>query len=114
MLLLRADKPVEPLPGRGSLLRIFPEEDFEPVKVQLRRGDRLLVYSDGAEDALCRADGGDPKPAMAEVVAPWALLPCDQFLLQLGEAVQATDHPNNLDDDITAIVVDIKEDSGEL
>jgi len=37
---------------RGSLLGIFKESEYIQQTVQLRSGDKLLLYSDGAEPSI--------------------------------------------------------------
>lgn len=48
-ILLRSGNPPEPLEARGSLLGIFEQAEFNERTVQLQPGDKLLLYSDGAE-----------------------------------------------------------------
>ena len=48
-LLLRADGTHEWLDVDGPLLGIFPEEIFPTRTVQLRPGDRVILYTDGIE-----------------------------------------------------------------
>ncbi len=48
-ILLRHGEPPRQLQARGSLLGIFESADFVQETVQLQSGDRLLMYSDGAE-----------------------------------------------------------------
>ncbi|HNS21719.1 MAG TPA: PP2C family protein-serine/threonine phosphatase [Sedimentisphaerales bacterium] len=48
-ILLRKGEPPRQLEARGSLLGIFESAEFLQESVQLQSGDRLLLYSDGAE-----------------------------------------------------------------
>lgn len=48
-ILLRKGEPPMQLQARGSLLGIFESAEFLQETVQLQAGDRLLLYSDGAE-----------------------------------------------------------------
>ncbi len=48
-ILLRDGQPPQPLETRGSLLGVFESAEFTQSTVQLQTGDRLLLYSDGAE-----------------------------------------------------------------
>ncbi len=48
-ILIRPGAGAEQLQIRGSLLGVFEEADFVQETVQLQRGDKLLLYSDGAE-----------------------------------------------------------------
>ncbi len=53
-ILLREGEPPRQLEARGSLLGIFENAQFLQETVQLQKGDRLLLYSDGAEDLVGR------------------------------------------------------------
>jgi sigma-B regulation protein RsbU (phosphoserine phosphatase) len=53
-ILLRQGQPPRQLETRGSLLGIFENAEFLQETVQLQEGDRLLLYSDGAEDLVGR------------------------------------------------------------
>jgi len=48
-ILVRGDTEPQTLESRGSLLGIFEEAEFPQQTVQLQSGDKLLLYSDGAE-----------------------------------------------------------------
>ncbi len=51
-ILLRKGEPPRQLETRGSLLGIFENAEFVQQSVQLQTGDRLLLYSDGAEPLI--------------------------------------------------------------
>jgi hypothetical protein len=51
-ILLRAGQPPRQLQTRGSLLGIFETAEFVQQSVQLEPGDKLLLYSDGAEPLI--------------------------------------------------------------
>ncbi|MEM9348229.1 MAG: PP2C family protein-serine/threonine phosphatase [Planctomycetota bacterium] len=52
MLLRGEDDRVETVEPEGGLLGVFEDEIYEEATVQLRAGDRLLIYSDGFECAF--------------------------------------------------------------
>lgn len=52
MLLRGADESVETIEPEGGLLGVFEDEIYEEATVQLRPGDRMLIYSDGFECAF--------------------------------------------------------------
>jgi hypothetical protein len=51
-ILLRKGEPPQQLQTRGSLLGVFEGAEFVQQSVQLQAGDRLLLYSDGAEPLI--------------------------------------------------------------
>ena len=51
-ILLRQGQPPQQLQVRGSLLGVFENAEFAQQTVGLRVGDRLLLYSDGAESLI--------------------------------------------------------------
>lgn len=52
MLLRGEDDSVETIEPEGGLLGVFEDEVYEETTVQLKPGDRLLIYSDGFECAF--------------------------------------------------------------
>jgi serine phosphatase RsbU (regulator of sigma subunit) len=48
-VLLRKGQEPKQLEVRGSLLGVFKDADYTEDKVQLQAGDKVLLYSDGAE-----------------------------------------------------------------
>jgi serine phosphatase RsbU (regulator of sigma subunit) len=58
-ILIRDTEQPQQLEIRGSLLGIFEDAEYIEGKVQLQKGDKLLVYSDGAEGVVgCLGDHG--------------------------------------------------------
>jgi sigma-B regulation protein RsbU (phosphoserine phosphatase) len=53
-ILLRKGRPPQQLESRGSLLGIFESAEFVQQTIQLESGDKLLLYSDGAESLIGR------------------------------------------------------------
>ncbi|MFB3890837.1 MAG: PP2C family protein-serine/threonine phosphatase [Phycisphaerae bacterium] len=96
------------LDAPGSLLGVFPEETYQSRTAVLAPGDRLVLYTDGAEEALRRADG---KGGLEKLLAPLAAAPRDEMLLRLAAMLDdAAGNPNSRDD-ITVMVVDVQRES---
>lgn len=53
-ILLRPGQPPQQLEARGALLGVFENAEFAQETIQLQAGDRLLMYSDGAEALVGR------------------------------------------------------------
>lgn len=59
-LLINKKNKVKQLQARGSLLGVFPDAQFKQETVQLKQGDRLFMFSDGAEHIIgTPQDNGD-------------------------------------------------------
>jgi len=106
-VLIRRDGQIEVLSLKGSLLGVFEDEQYEAATVQLGHGDRLLLYTDGAEEVLCQSPGG--RKDIRQVLAPYARMPRDQLLLHLTARAEAKPSGTRFDDDITVMVVDVLE-----
>ena len=100
---------MEALDAPGSLLGVFPEEQFESRQVRLGVGDRVVVFSDGAEDAL-RSAQQDPLADFGQLIEPIAMLPRDEMLLALTGWFDDCPPNPTCEDDITVMVVDIERD----
>jgi len=55
-ILLRPGQPPQQLEVRGSLLGVFEQAEYLEHSIQLQTGDKLLLYSDGAEPFIGRFD----------------------------------------------------------
>jgi serine phosphatase RsbU (regulator of sigma subunit) len=55
-ILIRGGQQLEQLEIRGSLLGIFEQAEYPQQTVQLQPGDKLLLYSDGAEPFIGKFD----------------------------------------------------------
>ena len=53
-VLIRPEKQPQQLQVRGSLLGVFEQAEYIQHTVQLQRGDKLLLYSDGADSFIGR------------------------------------------------------------
>jgi sigma-B regulation protein RsbU (phosphoserine phosphatase) len=51
-LLMRVDGEVEMIESSGGLLGVFKDESYEQVNLEMHLGDRLVLYSDGFEQAF--------------------------------------------------------------
>jgi len=104
-LLLGPGGTLETLDGDGPLLGIFPNATFEPCRRRLETGQRLLLYTDGAE----RVEAGrqaDPDQLM-EVIRASALLPVEALLDSILDAVRTATRGDHLADDVTLVALEL-------
>ena len=107
-LLIRASGDVEELPGPGSLLGVFREEKYHTQTARLEPGDRMVLYTDGAEDALCGI-GQPTRPKLGDIIMPWTRMPREELFLRLTAAIDERSNDCPPRDDITIVVMDVLE-----
>jgi sigma-B regulation protein RsbU (phosphoserine phosphatase) len=97
---------LELLDGDGPLLGIFPDATFEAYERRLAVGERLILYTDGAErvEAGRRADPAQ----LLEVLRASALLPIEALLDSIFDSVRAATGGDHLADDVTVVALDME------
>jgi len=105
-ILIRPGQQPEQLELQGSLLGIFENAKYPQQTVQLQTGDKLLLYSDGAEPFIGRfkEQGGFN---FSDDFLKITELPVDQMIEKLDKMVRKP-HPDQSEpDDITAVGLEI-------
>ena len=101
------DGEMKSLEAGGSLLGIFPEEQFEQATVQLEPGDRFFIYSDGVELAFTDEATLDSQRWLGEL-RDRRMLPTDQILSQFADYLDREDgNANKKRDDLTIIALEV-------
>jgi hypothetical protein len=103
-LIIHADRRVETVQGGGPLLGIFPEEQYPRAAVRLGEGDRVMLYSDGAETALFGPGGA--AAGTPDRLAEWAGAPRDDVIEDLSRRIDAARQSGQLDD-ATVVIADV-------
>jgi hypothetical protein len=106
-ILIHADGTLASLPVPGSLLGVFPEEEYHSVTVPLSPGDRLVLYTDGMEDALAQGTGEGDR--FRHLLTSIGRLPREQLLLQITALIDDRSSRRSAEDDITVLVADVVE-----
>jgi phosphoserine phosphatase RsbU/P len=107
-MLIDAQGQAKLLPGEGDLLGIFPEARYDAHTITLNPGDRIVLYTDGAEDALREPFAQPSEQPFIDMMTPYINLPRDDMLLQFSAAMDIRfGHPRG-DDDITLLVLDME------
>ncbi len=112
-ILLRADGSTDTVAPEGSLLGVFPDEVFEQTTVDLRPGDRLLVYSDGFELAFPGKEENQPV-ANDRYTTEFERLrygPIDKALARLDVTLDAQTGSLNQRDDLTMLCLEVKKNA---
>jgi len=103
-----ADGQMNELDLSGSLLGVFPDQQYDTIEVQIRPGEKILMYSDGVE--LAFVDEGPDKPLrfrkefgnLAELDIQTM---CDK-LVEIINREEGSLHPR---DDITIVGLDFQQ-----
>jgi serine phosphatase RsbU (regulator of sigma subunit) len=99
------------LKGDGDLLGVFPETTYHANTIQLAPGDRIILYTDGAEEALADPSGQvDPKMSFLEGIDSFARLSRDDVLLQMTALLDIRFGRTGAPDDVTLLILDIDRD----
>ena len=98
----------DPLDAPGALLGVNPGQDFASSRYQLAPGDRVVLFTDGAEDSLRPGGPGGEPEDFGRLIAPWARLPREQMLLQLVDLFESRHRAGAVRDDVTLVVLDVE------
>jgi sigma-B regulation protein RsbU (phosphoserine phosphatase) len=106
-ILLRKDKPPEPLGDGGFPLGIFPDRSFDPLEYYVENGDRLFLCSDGVLECNNIAGEEFGQDRLMEVLNNHR----DSSLDTLVTSLQSTMHDwagsTEFADDVTLLALEI-------
>jgi len=108
-LLVHADGTFETLPAEGVLLGVFPGAEYVSATFRLSPGDRLVLYSDGAEEAL----GGVRRcrDKTRRFLASQCRRGRQEMLLHLTAVIDERRSDRQAADDVTILVADVLPDA---
>ena len=111
-VLMRADGTLEMVEAEGGLLGVFEGEEYREATFELRPGDRLLLHSDGFEQAF----PGDPtgsrqarlpsKRYLDEFAAVRGAASATELVQQIGRRIDVQFGSVHQADDVTLLVVE--------
>lgn len=104
-ILIKKNRPPQQLQTTGSLLGVFDNAHFEQASIQLEPGDKLLLYSDGAEPFIGAIENDRPFEFTSQFLHI-ANLPASQLTSEF-ESVVWQNKDSSVPDDITLIVLEI-------
>jgi sigma-B regulation protein RsbU (phosphoserine phosphatase) len=106
-LLMRADGSVQCLETEGGLLGIFEDESYMSAEIQLQKGDRVFVYSDGMEVAFAEDQSFDSTQWRRELTNRRELS-TEQLLTELSGMLDSETGSLQPRDDVSMIVVEVR------
>jgi sigma-B regulation protein RsbU (phosphoserine phosphatase) len=105
-MLMREDGTLQRLERGGAVLGVFRQMSFEQEEVELRRGDRLLLFTDGVSEAFNEDEEDFGEDRLAELLRSQPTL--DAVLLQETVLRAVTDFcSGNFHDDATLIALTV-------
>ena len=105
-ILLDSNSSLQKLDADGALLGIFPNETFGQGEIQLHPGNRLVVFSDGAEDILSE-DNVSNSAGLLSILQSLHSLTSDELMLNLAMRIDENRRVEKIDDDVTVLTMDI-------
>jgi len=106
-ILIRPDGTISQLDCPGTLLGVLPEAKFHSSRIDLSVGDRVVLYTDGAEDALCNLTTNH-HPKLLDILRPWARMPREELFLRLTALIDDFAGDPAPIDDVTVVIMDIE------
>ncbi|HEX6386034.1 MAG TPA: SpoIIE family protein phosphatase [Anaerolineae bacterium] len=107
-LLYRPGQPVEALAGGGRFLGMLPELQLEEYTVQLRAGDRLVLFSDGVTDAINPGDEQYGGQRLAAALVAGGQLSAAALVRHIAADVARWSQGAPAFDDLTLLVAEAK------
>ena len=108
-ILIRPGEPLQQLEVRGSLLGIFEQAEYSQQTIQLRPGDKLMLYSDGAEPFLGCFDE-ETGFAFNEAFTKTTSMPVTEMLNQFSDIAKTQKISESELDDVTAVALEVNQD----
>jgi phosphoserine phosphatase RsbU/P len=106
ILLRRGCEPIS-LESRGGLLGVFEGMDFEEQSIPVQPGDKILIYSDGAEPLIGRTDD-DSQFVFTEMFRNLSDMPVISMMEAIEHAAAGWKRTSAEIDDITVLAMEIR------
>ncbi len=96
------------IPVRGRALALLPDSDYNSVFADLQSGDRILLYTDAITEAQSAQGEFFGERSLLRFCAGAATLGPEEFLDQMHRELLAFRQQSALQDDFTALVLDVE------
>jgi sigma-B regulation protein RsbU (phosphoserine phosphatase) len=102
------EKQLQKIESNGLLFGVLKETEYPVRELQLRSGDRFLLYTDGLVEAENAAGEAFGDRQLQEMIAANASLPATELSAQILEKLgQWQSQSGTQQDDVTLIVIDV-------
>jgi len=105
-LLIRKNTVTE-LDGKGKMLAIFDDLNFEEKSLTLQKGDKILLYTDGLLEASDN-EGAEFESLLTSVLVNNSALPVDLYVEKIYSALVAHHESEDFEDDVCLIGLEIR------
>ncbi len=104
-LLLRAGSDLIPLDKGGPVLGVLPNSDYESDMIDLRHGDVLVLYTDGAVEAENQAGEQYSATRLAKIASIYPQQSADELVETIYRSITEFRGTKLLADDLTLVVL---------
>jgi sigma-B regulation protein RsbU (phosphoserine phosphatase) len=104
------DRTVEELKAGGTVIGLFEDMTYDSAVVELGAGDVLVVFTDGVPEAMNVNDEEYGEARLQDLVREVAPLQAPEIVIRLTEALRAWTAGATPHDDLTFVVMKVKDD----
>jgi sigma-B regulation protein RsbU (phosphoserine phosphatase) len=101
------DREIAPVPATGLPVGMFCQESYESTSIQLEKGDRLLLYTDGVSEARDRSDIEYGDSRLTSLLRANHNLPAAALVSKLVEDVRGFAASPRATDDVTVMAIEM-------
>lgn len=105
-LLVGRDGSVSVVGEGGFVVGLFPDADYEAVRLRLRPGERLVLYSDGVVECRSPQDELFTQDRLTELATSTHQLSLDVSLRALEERLRHWSEGPAFDDDVSVLIIE--------
>jgi serine phosphatase RsbU (regulator of sigma subunit) len=105
--LVRSTSEIEELPAGGTVIGMFPQENYQEARTELRSGDVLVAFTDGVTEALNPAEEEFGEERLKELLRRAAHLPVEEMSAEIARELRSWIADAAQYDDLTFIVMKV-------
>src|SRR5205085_986941 len=106
-LMIESDGRVEPLTTGGTPVGLWPDSDFDYIEVPFKRGDRLVLYSDGITECTNPENEEFGDERLVHYLSEAAAQPLDTMLNGLERELEQWRGSTAFTDDVSLLALEL-------